>query len=58
MKLAKTGSPPAMLLLDIPNEGGYYLPADGTAITLEGVRKFLDDHKEKRLPRKQLGEDK
>jgi len=55
-KLGPAGTAPQMILLDIPDEGGYYVAADGP-ITTEAVSKFLADWKEKSpaLERKQLG---
>jgi hypothetical protein len=43
-----------MLLLDIPDEGGYYVSAE-TTVTLDTVANFLDAHKKGDLERKQLG---
>jgi len=43
-----------MALLDIPDEGGYYVCEAGTKITQESVRGFLDQYKSKGLTRKQL----
>ena len=56
-KLTELGSPkaePAMILLDIPDDGGFYVAPDGP-ITAESVTSFLDKYKEGGLERKQLG---
>jgi nucleoredoxin len=53
-KLGKPSTSPAMLLLDIPDEGGYYVSAE-TTVTLDTVANFLDAHKKGDLERKQLG---
>jgi len=45
---------PRMLILDIPDEGGYYVAPEGTAVTEESVKKFLADYTSKALSRKQL----
>jgi len=55
-ELTKLGAPtaaPAMILLDIPDEGGYYV-SPATEITEETVTGFLDAYKAKALERKQL----
>ena len=43
-----------MILLDIPDDGGFYVAPDGP-ITAESVTSFLDKYKEGGLERKQLG---
>jgi len=44
---------PTVVLLDIPDNGGYYLP-DISDITESSLRKMLKDYKSKSLDRKQL----
>jgi len=44
---------PRLVLLDIPDNGGYYVFPEGP-ITSETVQRFLDDHKNKNMERKQL----
>ena len=43
-----------LVLLDIPDDGGFYVAPDGP-ITAESVTSFLDKYKEGGLERKQLG---
>merc|ERR1712061_284651 len=45
--------PPSVVLLDIPDNGGYYLPAL-SEITEGSLRNMLQDYKGKSLERKQL----
>merc|ERR1719335_431387 len=45
---------PQLILLDIPDNGGYYV-GDGASISVDGLRKWLSDYKGKTLERKQLG---
>jgi len=45
---------PRMALIDIPDEGGYYLAAEGSEVTAASVERFLDDYKTGALERKQL----
>jgi len=52
-KLEAAGTP-QMVLLDIPDSGGYYL-SPATSVTEETVRTFLDMYKAKALDRLQLG---
>ena len=55
-KLCQLGEPqkhPQVILLDIPDEGGFYV-SDATAVTAEGVREFLAAYKAGSLTRKQL----
>jgi len=55
--LTKIGAPssaPKMVLLDIPDEGGYYV-SPATEVTPDTVRGFLDAYKAGTLERKQLG---
>lgn len=44
---------PKMVLLDIPDEGGYYV-SDATKVTKETLTAFLDAYKAKSLTRQQL----
>jgi nucleoredoxin len=56
-KLTKLGEPsakPQMVLLDIPDEGGYYV-SPATEVTAETVSGFLEAYKAKALERQQLG---
>jgi nucleoredoxin len=46
-------SPPRLMLLDIPDEGGYYAGPEGD-ITAATVEKLLKDYTEKTIDRKQL----
>eukprot|EP00927_Polykrikos_kofoidii_P028232 TRINITY_DN2468_c0_g1_i1.p1 TRINITY_DN2468_c0_g1~~TRINITY_DN2468_c0_g1_i1.p1 ORF type:complete len:473 (+),score=93.50 TRINITY_DN2468_c0_g1_i1:86-1504(+) len=46
--------PAKLMLVDIPDEGGYYEGPEGD-ITAETVEKFVADYLEKSLTRKQLG---
>ena len=55
-QLTKLGAPtakPAMVLVDIPDEGGYYV-SPATEITEETVKGFLEAYKAKALERLQL----
>jgi nucleoredoxin len=45
---------PQLLLLDIPDNGGFYV-GDGAELTVDGLRKWLSDYKGSKLERKQLG---
>jgi nucleoredoxin len=47
------GSAPQLILLDIPDNGGYYV-GDAKQITTDGLRKWLSDYKGSKLERKQL----
>jgi len=56
-QLAKVGSPdknPKLLLLDIPDEGGYYL-SPATTVTKDTLTTFIEGFKAKVVERKQLG---
>jgi len=53
--VAAEAGKPVMLLLDIPDEGGYYV-SPATEITTETVTGLLEAHKAGALERKQLGE--
>eukprot|EP00931_Biecheleriopsis_adriatica_P099575 TRINITY_DN741_c0_g1_i6.p1 TRINITY_DN741_c0_g1~~TRINITY_DN741_c0_g1_i6.p1 ORF type:complete len:417 (+),score=115.40 TRINITY_DN741_c0_g1_i6:109-1359(+) len=43
-----------MVLMDIPDEGGYYLGGEGVDITSTTVQEFIDKYQAKQLERKQL----
>ena len=45
--------PPKLMLLDIPDEGGFYEGPEGP-VTTEAVEKLLADYKAKAISRKQL----
>lgn len=47
-------SPVTVLLLDIPDNGGFYA-SEMREVTTESIRKLLDDYRNKKLERKQLG---
>uniref|UniRef100_A0A7S4R3S8 Thioredoxin domain-containing protein n=1 Tax=Alexandrium monilatum TaxID=311494 RepID=A0A7S4R3S8_9DINO len=52
---ALPGSPPSLLLLDIPANGAFYAgPTGEEALTEVAVRKLLDDYAANRLERQQL----
>lgn len=56
-KLCSLGEPsatPTMVLMDIPDEGGFYV-ADATEVTAESVNGFLAAYRAGTLTRKQLG---
>jgi len=53
-KLDEVAAQPQLLLLDIPDEGGYYT-APPAEVTAESVKAFLADFKAGKLERKQLG---
>jgi len=52
-KLPEPTSEPCIMLLDIPDEGGYYV-SEGCALTTDGVRALLADYKSGKLTRKQM----
>lgn len=55
--LTKIGNPtdtPQMVLLDIPDEGGFYV-SPATEVSTETVTSFLEAYEAKALDRKQLG---
>jgi len=54
-KLGDAGSAPAMILLDIPDEGAYYV-SDATEATATTIQAFLAAYKAGTLDRKQLGQ--
>jgi len=47
-------SAPRLVLLDIPDGGGYYVAAEGTEVTAASVEEFLAGYKAGKLERKQL----
>merc|ERR1711977_139992 len=51
--LTKTPDGSKLLLLDIPDDGGFYI-CQKDASTPETVREFLNDYKAKKLERQQL----
>jgi nucleoredoxin len=51
--MAAAGDKPVMLLLDIPDEGGFYL-SETHEITTESVAAFLKAKDDGRLTRMQL----
>lgn len=57
-KLTGAGEPvegtPQMLLLDIPDSGGYYVAPAFSEVTADTVNAFLADYKTGKLERKQL----
>jgi len=53
-KLGAATSVPKMLLLDIPDDGGYYV-SPATEVTADTVTTFLDMYKAGALERQQLG---
>merc|ERR1712094_150625 len=55
-QLTKLGAPakePKLLLLDIPDEGGYYV-SPATTVTKDTLTTFLEGYKAKVIERKQL----
>mmetsp|Transcript_26613 Transcript_26613/g.61159 ORF Transcript_26613/g.61159 Transcript_26613/m.61159 type:complete len:420 (+) Transcript_26613:61-1320(+) len=48
------GAKPRLALVDIPDEGGYYLGAEDAPLTAAAVEKFVADYQSKKLERKQL----
>eukprot|EP00929_Paragymnodinium_shiwhaense_P023043 TRINITY_DN14521_c0_g1_i2.p1 TRINITY_DN14521_c0_g1~~TRINITY_DN14521_c0_g1_i2.p1 ORF type:complete len:432 (-),score=102.67 TRINITY_DN14521_c0_g1_i2:224-1519(-) len=55
-KLVRTVSndTPTIVLMDIPDNGGYYVGKMARELDGSGVQKMLDDYLEKKLERKQL----
>jgi len=51
-KLEETAGP-QLILLDIPDNGGFYV-GDAKQLTTDGLRTWLSDYKAKKLERKQL----
>jgi len=54
INLEAASDKPQLLLLDIPDQGGFYT-AEPTDLTAEGVAAFLASYKSGELKRKQLG---
>jgi nucleoredoxin len=54
MKLGSPTAAPQMILLDIPDDGGYYV-SPATEVTAETVKGFLEAYKAGALERQQLG---
>lgn len=52
-KLGDTGGKAELVLLDIPDDGGFYL-YEGEQVTEEVVRSFVADYRSGKLTRKQL----
>jgi nucleoredoxin len=50
----KSGNDPVMILLDIPDNGGYYV-SNATEVTSDAIGAFVDAFKAGALERKQLG---
>lgn len=52
--LPQNGANPAMVILDLGDNGGYYLPSEEIAeVTRENLQKFIADFKSGSLERKQ-----
>ena len=45
---------PTLLILDIPDNGGFYTKVPDSGVTKETITTFLDEYKAKRLERQQL----
>eukprot|EP00735_Rhodelphis_limneticus_P009536 TRINITY_DN2797_c0_g1::TRINITY_DN2797_c0_g1_i2::g.27672::m.27672 TRINITY_DN2797_c0_g1::TRINITY_DN2797_c0_g1_i2::g.27672 ORF type:complete len:422 (+),score=143.17,sp/Q503L9/NXN_DANRE/39.18/1e-95,sp/Q503L9/NXN_DANRE/43.04/3e-40,Thioredoxin_8/PF13905.1/6.3e-31,Thioredoxin_8/PF13905.1/2.5e-31,Thioredoxin_8/PF13905.1/3.2e+03,AhpC-TSA/PF00578.16/1.3e-09,AhpC-TSA/PF00578.16/3.7e-13,Thioredoxin_2/PF13098.1/2e-09,Thioredoxin_2/PF13098.1/1.4e-12,Thioredoxin/PF00085.15/8.8e-06,Thioredoxin/PF00085.15/0.33, len=59
-ELCKLGHPkpkPILLILDIPDNGGYYVAGEDVELTTAGIREYLSKFEAKGLQRKQLGQD-
>lgn len=51
----KPGPTAQLLMLDIPDDGGYHYPSETiTSVTAESLRKFIADYKGKKTERKQM----
>lgn len=50
----KSGDEPVMILLNIPDNGGFYV-SDAKEVTSETIEAFINDFKAGKLERKQLG---
>jgi len=46
---------PTIILMDIPDNGGYYVGKMARELDGSGIQKMIDDYKAKALERKQLG---
>merc|ERR1712146_296973 len=53
MGMQESAGEPCLMILDIPDQGGYYEGPVG-AITEDAVAKLVEDYKSKSLERKQL----
>ena len=53
LPLPPPAAPPRVMLLDIPDDGGFYEGPEGP-VTAEAVEKLLAEYKAKALARKQL----
>mmetsp|Transcript_52676 Transcript_52676/g.105754 ORF Transcript_52676/g.105754 Transcript_52676/m.105754 type:complete len:419 (-) Transcript_52676:37-1293(-) len=45
---------PRLVMMDIPDNGGYYLSAAGASVSADSVKAFMGDYAAKKLERKQL----
>ena len=45
---------PTLLILDIPDNGGFYTKVPDSGVTKETITTFLDEYKAKSLERQQL----
>lgn len=52
-KLGDAKESASMVILDIPDEGGFYTNSDD--VTADAIQKFVDSYRSKALERKQLG---
>jgi nucleoredoxin len=50
-----SSSTPSIILMDIPDEGGYYVGRMAKEMDGSNVKKMIEDYKNKALERKQLG---
>merc|ERR1712061_420851 len=46
---------PTLVLMDIPDDGGYYIGRMSKELDGSGVKQMIQDWKDKKLERKQLG---
>merc|ERR1719230_2341291 len=53
-KLGDATATPQLILLDIPDQGGYYV-SDATTVDADSIASFVAAYKAKSLERKQLG---
>jgi hypothetical protein len=53
-ELGEAGAEARLVLLDIPDDGAYYLPEPGSSVDAPGVRAFLAAYAAKGLTRHQL----
>merc|ERR1712070_384805 len=47
---------PSLILLDIPDNGGFYVRTDGAALDEASIRDFISQYNAGSLNRKQLGQ--